>query len=357
MDSRSEVTYIKFNPNNKDHINFLIENLREFYSDKIAQWQYPINTNYSGLYFGIRYKKLIACQGMIPIQINYRNNIIMSAKSETSFLLSDYRGNGYFEQLYEFSMVNLKKDKIDMVWGFTALSKLWKNKLKFEVYDKIIKESEIIISPFLELKLNFLSKYPIKNKVFHAAKLIPLFFRRKTTSAEKLNIVLNEISETNYDIKMSDFYQRWSSLNKNFIFIDYNMNFLKWRIFGNPILNYKIVALTIKNEIVSIAILNFHKDKVYLLDILVLDDSKLDCTIQTIINYIKKKGYPKLIYWATSLNSYANSIHKAFEKKGGRYRYNDNMNFVIRRQLNNNLISEKIEDYYINGLWTEGFKI
>lgn len=94
-----------------------------------------------------------------------------------------------------------------------------------------------------------------------------------------------------------------------------------------------------------------------MLDFIVPEKELLIPCFDTLLIHLKKHTYiSRIIFWASGKNDYSNSVHKLLKCYGAYLYINGNMNFVIK---NLSETSEKmdISNFYLNGLWTEGFKI
>ena len=75
------------------------------------------------------------------------------------------------------------------------------------------------------------------------------------------------------------------------------------------------------------------------------------------LQYQKNKKHSHITYWASNQNKYNNNIHTILQKIGGRSLKNFSMNFVCKNTQHISFKTNNISEFYINGLWTEGFKM
>jgi len=355
----NELEIIKFVNDDNSQLEFLKNHLREFYTHEILNWQYPFNNYSSGLYFIKNKEAYLASQGMLLIYLSVLGKQILTAKSESTFLLREYRGIGIFEKLYEYTINASEKDGVEIIWGFTALSNVWRKILKFDVYDGIIHETVLQTSLIKDLSNIFLtqtasSKFKLTLKALIASiKEIRLKKRNKLFSIIELDIENTAIQE-----KIIEIYQIWQNNHPDNIIITPTKEFFYWRLIKNPKLNYKVVGIYNKEKMVGIGILNVNDPKAYLVDFIVINNNLLSFCLAELLIYIKQNySSSHLIYWANSLNTYTNSIHTLFKSYGAFKYTNNSMNFVVKLSKKSNLQNIDITKFCLNGLWTEGFKI
>ena len=68
-------------------------------------------------------ERLVATQALISIDLATPHGRVLSAKSEETLVDGDYRGQGVFENLYEFVLHHARARGIQVIWGFTPAVK------------------------------------------------------------------------------------------------------------------------------------------------------------------------------------------------------------------------------------------
>ncbi|HNQ67628.1 MAG TPA: hypothetical protein PKN32_04570 [Bacteroidales bacterium] len=359
MDKTNSVSFIKLDINNSLHLEFMKKNVRDFYDINVARWQYADTDLSTGLFFAVKENVLISSQGMIPIYLNIQGDKSLTAKSESSFLLREFHGKGIFEDLYSHTIQTSVQDGIQIVWGFTALSIIWRRKLKFHVYDGLIHESELQISFYRSLFSHDTAKNTL---IFKCKKLLKsiyseIKFKKRAHIHKEFSAIFLDINNRDLIDSISGLYERWRINYPDYVSLNCDNSYLKWRIVDNPIKKYKIVGIYKKDVIVGMCILNADIGKSYMLDFIVPEKELLIPCFDTLLIHLKKHTYiSRIIFWASGKNDYSNSVHKLLKCYGAYLYINGNMNFVIK---NLSETSEKmdISNFYLNGLWTEGFKI
>jgi len=360
MHEGNKLEFVQFDKDDSLQIEFMREYLRSLYTRNIVIWQYEKKEFFNGLYFIKQKNNYIASQGMIPLNLCVRGKITASAKSETSFLLPEFRNKGIFQDLYFYTMDKSAENGIQIIWGFTELTNLWRNKLKFDVYEGIINESELLINFTLSQsciwrsKQSFISKAKLTLKSLYALTKINKF---QKPDKEYSVIEMDKNKLTDIDLVVN-LYKMWQINNPDFVCIQVNKEFLNWRIFNNPIAKYKLIGI-LKNEIlVCIGIINVTSNKSYLVDFIVPNSADLNDCLCELLLYLKQTNKTShLIYWASNRNSYSKNIHLFFKTHGAICYVNNSMNFVIKKKNVSTFENLTLSDFYLNGLWTEGFNI
>jgi hypothetical protein len=333
---------------------FFKEHLRESYDATKFKWQY-LSDNKSILLFLQMNNQLICTQGMIYYPMSIKGKYFDSAKSESSFLLTDFRGKGYFEKIYEEAIAESQKRGIHIFWGFTALGKIWKSKLGFEVFD-ILFETQY----FLSRKVQFLSllkkKEPLLKKINSIVFFAKNQFKKKPIILSNCKIEICDLSQKEKLIHSIN--AQWHLENPNVVSISNNFSFLLNRVYQNSSVKYSFQVVYLDNIPVGYFVLNHGNGKLsYLVEIVLLKQSLNKDILQFILIWIKGQfKFNRVCYLGNIQNNYNNAIFEIFQSLDSSLNLVPDMQFVLKN-LNSNIDLLKIENFVINGLWTEGFKI
>ncbi len=343
----------------EDHrqLLFLVENLREFYDESILKWQYFHRETSTSLYLLRSEGDYIASQGMIPIYLAKGETSVLSAKSETSFLLPEHRGKGLFEDLYNYTIQKAEEDGCELIWGFTALSKVWRNKLNFEVHDGLIHETALQLNAKSAFRSTIRKDQSSFNKIKQITK--SALDRMKNKRIPKLDGTYEtkelEFSDDSISAIVGVF-KEWQSNYKNYICIETNNDYINWRVKNNPRAKYSLLGIYSQNVLVGYAIFNIETN--YLVEFIVPRETELNECLFSLMAFLKqKKTYSHLNYWASSENEYCKKVTSVLEQFGARRYENFTMNFVRKRTKHTSFDTSEVGEFYINGLWTEGFNI
>jgi GNAT superfamily N-acetyltransferase len=331
------------------------ENVRTGYTVDDFDWQYNNGISGGGLLLLIT-DEIIATQGMIPIKLVSLGNETTTVKSESSFLDPNYRGKGYFEYLYSESIDNCLKNNISVFWGFTALDKLWQNKLNFSVYN-VFYESLIIISLKNNIRNIIYSKNKTKSKFFLIIKSIFRFIKQKRFPNNKHNIVVSEINYLAQKNRIKHIYETWMKYQKDNVFLSLNSFFLNWRLIENTKNKYNFLIFQENGKDVGFGIINIKNSLCYLVELIIVDEYCTNAILNSIINFThQKNNISALSYLGNIRNKYNLTIFNAIKNAGVEPKELKEMKFVIKNH-SNNINFENIDKYILNALWTEGFKI
>lgn len=353
--------YNKLDLSESNQINFLRKNLRPFYDAKILNWQYSgLGNLNSSLYLLKDKDQYIASQGMIPIHLISQNSSRLTAKSETSFLLPKFRGKGLFEDLYSYTIDKAVEDRVELIWGFTALSKVWREKLKFDVHDGLITETELQLSFWITIRSILNKKLSIGSTFKQSIKSVINLLKITRLPVTNANNEVNEIDITNLEniALVLTVYEKWKTDHPSYISIDLTGKYFQWRLDKNPKLKYKVIGLYHKNELYGFGIINITASYAYLVEFIVSDRAKLKDGLHSFLNYWKGlKTSSHINYWASNQNEYSCEIINILSILGAKKMVNNTMNFVYKNTKYNSFKTDDISQFYINGLWTEGFTI
>ena len=71
-----------------------------------------------------------------------------------------------------------------------------------------------------------------------------------------------------------------------------------------------------------------------------------------------KEDFTRLYYWGNDTCKINDLIFSTFEKLGGKRKVDNSRNFIYKPFANEDLsVLEETKNWFINGLWTEGFYI
>lgn len=353
--------YTKLDTSEPKQISFLQKNVRSFYDDKILNWQYHgLGDLNSSLYLLEENDQYIAAQGMIPIYLTSQNISRLTAKSESSFLLPDFRGKGLFEDLYSHTIDKATEDKVEFIWGFTALSKVWRKKLKFDVYEGLVTEAELQLSFRLAIRSALDKKLSFGSLFKQTIKSVINVLKNTRPSVTATHNKVSEIDFTNLKDMSSvlTVFEKWKNDHPSYISIDLTAEYLQWRLDKNPKLKYKLIGLYHKDELYGFGIINTTSSYAYLVEFIVPDRAKLKDGLHLLLNYCKGLNTSSHInYWASNQNEYSSEIFDILSALGAKKTVNNSMNFVYKSTKYNSFKTDDVSQFYINGLWTEGFKI
>jgi hypothetical protein len=295
---------------------------------------------------------------MLPIKLVINNNKIATAKSETSFLNSKYRGNNYFENLYNKVLTDTAQIGTQIVWGFTPAVKVWKNKLNFDVVSSNISHVEIVLSKY---PTNIQIKKFSKGKISYWPKLIIYTLLRKF---EK---------KTDYQNNQSDLYVQSDFPEFNLInsfqvelarkysldvYLDMNAEYVNWRIINNPRLNYKTLFFYRDKKLLGYIIYNIKDSRLSVADISFLYEETGREILYYLLN-LESQKINTIFYFGNDDSEFSKILFKLFSDFKANIFKSDWANTVIKDISKDKAFVSHLDTskWFINGLWTEGYSV
>lgn len=298
--------------------------------------------------------KIIGTQGMIPISINIGGEKYLSGKSENSLLDPKYRGGTLFKELYEFAVSLCKKRGMCCIWGLTSVAKVWRDKLGFHVYDNAMYNTILILKPIKFIK----TFYPKKLVSFAAVLALYTYsallrFLHINLRDSKTGIVLKKQLASVDDI--SKLYERLRKKYPDIIHIIQDQKYISWRIFNNPNVNYITFSAYENNILKGYCYVALTSRKEAYLSDLTFETVKIgESMLKFILREIQKQAL--CVYFFGNIKNPL--IRRTFNllKKYGFMKIRST-SFVIKNlSYENEEYLYDIRNWYINGLWTEGYR-
>lgn len=342
---------------NKKIIGFLDGILNHRVNETVWNWEF---NSLGNTVFAIAESDnlIIGTQSMLPIKLVINGQIIVTSKSETSYLNTDYRGKKIFEKLYQLAVDETVEFGSKIIWGFTPAIKAWKNNLGFETF-----ESEMCMASLKSKYFSFRknSKFS-KNFIFALGRYILnnfkiIRFKLKMTYELKYDPSIAVLKEKKKQDDIFLFYKQLSEQNPDFIHLDLNEEYLKWRIEGNPELVYKKYFFYKANVLVGYTYFSVKGDVLSFADISYNGDSNiLNHIFKYVINHTQ--GFHLVQYWGNVSHDLNKSIFNLFKNLYGTSKIDKSRNFVYKIFYPDfEEKTSKLSNWYINGMWTEGFHI
>ncbi len=350
-------------------------------------WAWEYRGNYPESYvFGIIKDKekdrLVGTQGMIPIYINIGGDRYFSGKSENSLLDPNYRGGTLFQDLYEYTVNKCKEKKMCCIWGYTSAGRVWRKKLKFEVYAESLGEAKIILNfgatifDSIQSKIKNVLK-AIRNKQTTVGKIIEGIFHalsgklKQTPKSKSESISKNKTLTNKEDSLKGQFkivqklrsYQDLNSLYKrlrktypNLIHIDQDKKYVQWRIFDNPVVKYDTDFVYEGNILRAYCYINTTKRRCgYISDLTFETPDAGDFLIENLISKLRSKKIAYVTFFGNMDNPLIDSVFELLKTYGARIQIS-NQFFVLRNlSYNDKTVLFDIKNWYLNALWSEGY--
>jgi hypothetical protein len=323
-------------------------------------WEYTGCYEDSSVFAIVKEKdRVIGTQGFIPIYLNIGNRRFLSAKSENSLLSSEYRQGNLFRELYDFGLEKCRKCGMCLVWGLTPAFKVWKEKLGFSVHTEVKFTSVLILRPLRFLDKILKSRRGVSEKILLSSSVFPLYVNsllkkwlKSLFKGKETNFVVQERPNSFEDIQ--DLYTRLKS-SDNLIHIDYDEKYLSWRVFNNPNVKYRTWFAYEGNLLKAYCYLSISKEDAYLSDFTFENWEAGDALLRVILNELSSSNHSSIMFTGNVKNSKINQIFALLKKYGFVGRKDAEAFVILNLSAENDKYLYDIKNWYINGLWTEGY--
>ena len=319
---------------------------RPYFTENHLAWQYR---NQGSFLYSINVNEnLEGTQGMIHHSLVNGTKLLNTLKSETTYVSSLMRGTGAFEILYNSCVKNAIDKNNKFIWGFTALSNVWKKKLDFHVDESIIYEATLTIRPIFDFKFNLKSILRFCNSF----RLSFLF--RKNLRFLKKNENTHYTVTSNLSDNLPELANKLFKEN-NSIRIQFSKEFCKWRLEDNPELKYELITFfNPSHEPIAYAIINTKNVDLRISDFYIIDVDFMDAIFNIIFQLAISKKVKMISFFGNINHPKNRHVFDVFSAMGGKIELNKNMFFVLK-DLENSTVTFDASKWLINGLWTEGF--
>lgn len=308
---------------------------------------------------------IIGTQGMIPIYLNINGKTHLSGRSENSLLDRKYRGRGLFTELYGFALFLCKAKKMCCVWGFTGVASAIKvlSRLGFSVYENVIYWSILILNPWQFILSILSSRLGMIRKMTGFLLVVPLYlyssaFRftfgcfKRTPREFSIELKLRSVSD------VDKLYKRLRAKYRDIIHIEQDEKYIAWRILNNPNLEYT-TYFAYEDEFLRAYCYVVLTDKktAYLTDLTFEDSEAGNFLLRTILNLLRKRKTTNLRFMGNIKNPLVANVFNLL-KKHGFVKEREFRPFVLKNiSYQNEKYLHNIRNWYINGLWTEGYRL
>jgi hypothetical protein len=336
------------------------------YRDKrtVKDWIWEYKGNYPNLFVFTVIKdgdKVVGTQGMIPVYLNIKGETHLSGKSENSLLDPKYRGGERFKELYDFAMALCKERKMRCVWGFTSAVKVWRNKLGFSVYEDAMYASMLILKPRQFITQIRKSKQDVVRKTAKslAVMLLSLYsatrgFTFRCLKRTSRDFSIEQRLRSSSDI--SELYKRLREKYAELIHIEMDEKYIAWRIFDNPNVEYATFFAYEDILLKAYCFVALSKSgEAYLSDLTFEDYEAGSFLLKKILHQFRRRKVTSAHFMGNIRNPLIATIFGLLKNSG--FIKRDSTPFVLKNIFcEDEKFLSNIRNWYINGLWTEGFQ-
>ncbi len=326
------------------------------------QWIWEYNGSYPDLFVFTVIEdnnQIVGTQGMIPIYIYVNGKRYLSGKSEDSLLNSKYRGGTLFQELYEYAMSLCNAKNMQCIWGYTPAVKVWKNKLQFSVYEKVMYESILILNLQNTLSEIFKSKRGMVKKIamvpliifwYLYSLCISSFRFPKKSPRMKFSIEYKLRSINDLDV----LYEHLRAKYPELIHIDQDEKYIVWRILKNSNNKYKTYFLYEDNILKAYCYAGIGNKKIASLTDFTFENAEAGTfLLRNLLNDLRNEKISKVSFLGNAKNPLMINTFNLL-KRFGFLKIRSSMSFVLKNiAYKDEAILYDIKNWYVGGLWTE----
>lgn len=310
--------------------------------------------------------QVIATQGMIPIYIFVRGRKVLSGKSESTLLDPKYRGGDLFSDLYEFAVSRCKTRGILCIWGYTGAVKAF-TKFQFRFFD-IMYDSTLLLDFGAWLPKVWHSEATFVRKTLASTRLA-LFWLRSLIigicegfcgSVEK-RFIIKEKLQSHADL--DQLYERLRTKYPDLIHIAQDEVYFRWRILDHPFIKYRTFFAYEDDLLKAYAYVNTcDKNMAYITDFTFESVDAGRFLLRNVLRELRRKERPVHVrFFGNGENPLVLNVFDLLRRFGfSKMKKVISMSFVLRN-LSLQGASEQhlynVRNWYMCGLWTEGFRM
>ncbi|HTI09644.1 MAG TPA: GNAT family N-acetyltransferase [Puia sp.] len=306
-------------------------------------------------------------QFMLPVKLNFRNQEILSGKCENSYFHDKYRGKGLFEKLFQTAVDDAIGKSMKLLWAFTPATKVYEKKLGYTVFqDSMFTFSSFFGRPdmgyfkkFSANKVKRLLKY-----LYYSLKFTSFGFRYRSFRAKanydeyvKKYTIQDSLGRPE---DMTSLYAGLRAQYKDLIHLNMNKDYMDWRVSGNVNLSYITKYFYRNGELAGYYIMTAKEFSVNLSDFTYVSPETAGVMLCHLVEEVLKLRVMEFNYFANIENGLNQQTFNLLRQLGGQLTKTTSMPFVFR--LYSDLSSapdtsffDLPQNWYLNGLWTEGF--
>jgi len=362
MNPNFKLKQIENNEDIESAISFLNEVLPHKVDESLWEWEFNSFPKDIVLTIFKDENTTVGTQFMLPIKISINNLDLLSGKCENSYFNTKYRGRGLFPKLFSFAE-NLTIEKAySFLWAFTPATKVYENKLGFTVFLDVMHNFSLLVGKPDIIRIKSYTKNTNKAYLKYSYKLVQYtlfkfkyyFFSIRNRCAK----LLPKYEVKNAPNSFDDIDQLYSTIKlkqNDFVHIKIDEPYLNWRTKNNINLNYVSKYFYKNGILMGYYFLALKEDSGNISDFTSLNSETANVMIFHILNEISKRNIVTLNYFGNVDNQINQNNFMLFRKFGGKIVINKGMPFVFKNNSNHNSNLKLVKNWYLNGMWTEGF--
>lgn len=307
--------------------------------------------------------QIIGTQGMIPIYVNIGGKRYLTGKSENSLLSQSHRGGDLFRQLYDYAMGICRARGMYCIWGFTTAAKVWRDKLGFSVCENIVRTYGLILVSGSMRGMSLPGRVLVSGaaldllaKAAYLYSFVPrsLSGFRGLSGRDAGKYVLETSIKNISD--MNRLYERLKRKYTELIYIEQDEDYVAWRIAKNPHTAYRTYFLYEGDLLRAYCYLNVKRTGFATLTDFTCEESRAGgVLLDYIVGSLPNEKVGLLLFMGNSANPLTADTLHLLGKVGFLELPPFRQHFVLKNVLCNEPSLHDVRNWYVNGLWTEGY--
>jgi GNAT superfamily N-acetyltransferase len=325
-------------------------------------WEYKGNTSDQSVFAVMKDSgKVVGTQGMIPIYLNIGGHRYLSGKSENTLLDVRYRGRGLSSVLYRSALSMCESKRMCCVWGFTPVASAVNllRSMGFTIYPNAVCQLTLILKmPDWQFMSSILhSRSNLVTRIARCLGVVLLYLYSRTFICTNVCVgatfSLEEQVRTQIDIER--IYERLREKVSDLIHIAQDEEYLSWRIANNPHHGY-VTYFAYEGALLKgycyVAFPN--KREAYISDFTFEDYRTGEFLLTRILDTLHKRRSTSVSFAGNANNELSRNAFALLKKHGFVKVFSES--FVLKQMSTDSpSFLTNIANWYLNGLWTEGY--
>jgi GNAT superfamily N-acetyltransferase len=223
-------------------------------------WEYVEHLPGKSVFLAARERnRVVGTQGMIPINLRVGGEVVLTGKSEHSLIDPALRGRGLWRRLYRQALDTCHERGMTMVWGFTPVAEARRGlaALGFSLYE-VLEEAVMVLDVSAAARVVWGSAQRPWSKVV-ATLGLPLLAARGFLARRCRKHEGSEF-ELAAELRKSDDFARFNERREcaypGAIRLEFDGEYLDWRLQQHPLRRLQVRFLYENNDIVAFAVVN-----------------------------------------------------------------------------------------------------
>jgi hypothetical protein len=352
-------------------INELISLHNAHYLDNrtTEQWTWEYKGNYPDFFVFTVIEdngEIVGTQGMIPIYINIKGRRYLSGKRENGLLLDKYRGGALYQDLLEFAHSLCREKNMFVTWGFSDAVRV--RRPGTAIYANCMDESILVLNlrnalnqivrPERTTGKNILMSifaifcYSYSLIVSSLVRFRYSFWRNSTGTKYSIEHRLRSIDDLN------KLYERLREIYPDLIYIDQDDKYITWRIYSNPNIRYETYFIYEDNLLRGNCYVGEKDNRVASIADFTFESTEAAAfLLRSLISKWRKERIGYVYFFGNAKNPLAVTVFNLLKRFGSLRRRNEDAFVLKNMSYNDEGHLHDIKNWYLGGLWREGYTI